>query len=724
MGDSRGRPGRVARRRGLFDALHIVTLTSFAFAQPILDLLGSQSTFFVAHDAGPGTILALTALVLVVPPAVLLAIEGLIGLVSPTARRVTHRTFVGLLVALTVVPPLVRAWGMGTVVASGAFAAAAAAAAILYARVEAARTLVTFASPAPLVFAGLFLFATPVNELVFTEAAIAHEADVERTPPIVWVVFDELPLASLLDADGSIDAERFPEFARLASTSTWYPNATTVAAYTPDAVPAMLSGVLPDGVTETPPSVQTHPDTLFSLLAGTYDLTAFEVLTDLCPDEYCERPVDTRPTFDLGTLLEDTGIVYLHQALPDDVAGDWLPPLEGRWAGFGDETNDRAATPAPTGETTATTSIDPETGDVLVVDKEAVAESVRESDSRFDRFLDSLAATSTPSLWFDHTNLPHEPWVFLPDGRRYDDPGLPGTGEDLQLWGGDELLLRLALQRHLLQTAWVDALFGRLLDRLDATGLLDEALLVVTADHGVNLAPNEWRRDVSVYSGNEDGVLPVPLFVKYPGQVAGEIDGRPAQTLDLLPTVADVVGAAVPWDVDGVSLLADPPPEPGTAHFVARAGPLEFPATTGYPRELGALIDAAFGTPANPADLYAVGPHRELVHRAVAELPVRPRASVFAGIDDPERFDAVETTGEYVPAYIAGTIHRGPLRPGTEIALALNGVVAGLGSTFELDGELRFAAMADPAAFVDGSNLVELFAIGADGGLEPVTLVR
>src|SRR3954467_11595640 len=52
----------------------------------------------------------------------------------------------------------------------------------------------------------------------------AHSA--EQRPAVVFVVFDEFPADDLLRPDGSIDAERFPNFARLASISTWFPNQT------------------------------------------------------------------------------------------------------------------------------------------------------------------------------------------------------------------------------------------------------------------------------------------------------------------------------------------------------------------------------------------------------------------------------------------------------------------------------------------------------------------
>ena len=56
-------------------------------------------------------------------------------------------------------------------------------------------------------------------------------------PPVVLLVFDELPTPSLMKPDHHVDAERYPNFAELESTSTFYRDATTVADATFAAVP-------------------------------------------------------------------------------------------------------------------------------------------------------------------------------------------------------------------------------------------------------------------------------------------------------------------------------------------------------------------------------------------------------------------------------------------------------------------------------------------------------
>ena len=68
---------------------------------------------------------------------------------------------------------------------------------------------------------------------------------VPRSTPVVLVIFDELPVSSLLRADGTIDDERYPSFGRLSRTSTWYPLTTAAHVSSTRAVPAILTGQLP-----------------------------------------------------------------------------------------------------------------------------------------------------------------------------------------------------------------------------------------------------------------------------------------------------------------------------------------------------------------------------------------------------------------------------------------------------------------------------------------------
>ena len=105
-------------------------------------------------------------------------------------------------------------------------------------------------------------------------------------PPVVLLVFDEFPADALTGPDGKIDAARFPNFAALARTSTWFRGATTVFDSTTKAVPAILDARAPR--MGTGPGFQGHPANVFTLFDSLgYDVVAEESVSPLCPPSVC-----------------------------------------------------------------------------------------------------------------------------------------------------------------------------------------------------------------------------------------------------------------------------------------------------------------------------------------------------------------------------------------------------------------------------------------------------
>ncbi|HEY1358291.1 MAG TPA: sulfatase-like hydrolase/transferase [Thermoleophilaceae bacterium] len=111
-------------------------------------------------------------------------------------------------------------------------------------------------------------------------------------PPVVLLTLDEFPLDSLLGPDGRIDAERYPNFAALAATSSWFPDATTVYDETIRAVPAILDARLPRP--EALNTLADHPQNAFTLFGGAgYRVVASEEATAMCPRRYCPGAPET-----------------------------------------------------------------------------------------------------------------------------------------------------------------------------------------------------------------------------------------------------------------------------------------------------------------------------------------------------------------------------------------------------------------------------------------------
>lgn len=116
----------------------------------------------------------------------------------------------------------------------------------------------------------------------------------ERHPPVVVVVFDEFPTDDLLGPDGRIDAERYPNFAELASMSTWFPNGYTEYDSTFKAVPSILDGRLPQR--GTAPDVRSHKPSVFHLMDRLgYEVFKVESASAVCPPDICPGARTRRP---------------------------------------------------------------------------------------------------------------------------------------------------------------------------------------------------------------------------------------------------------------------------------------------------------------------------------------------------------------------------------------------------------------------------------------------
>src|SRR5690606_18454279 len=115
-------------------------------------------------------------------------------------------------------------------------------------------------------------------------------------------------------------------------------------------------------------------------------------------------------------------------------------------------------------------------------------------------------------------------------------------------------------QRHLIQVQWTDTILGEVLDALDRSGIYDEAMGVVVADHGLAISPGVEHQRV-ITPETVGSVAHIPLLVKHPrsheqAPPPGTIDEVRAETVDIVPTIAEVIDIPVPWQVDGISLLA------------------------------------------------------------------------------------------------------------------------------------------------------------------------
>jgi len=689
-------------------------LSGFAFAYPIFDLLGNNGTFLVVHDTIGWKLVLFALVVLVVPPVVVMVGLLLVHLAWPAADRVATAVVLGALFALFLVPAIDRSVDLGVVLYLVLFVVAVAGAGWCYLRFGAIRTLARYLAPAPLLFAAVFLFVSPVNALLTPDdpAALAEFGGAKT--PVVVLIFDELPLGVLIDENGALDTARYPGFAELAADATWYPNATTVSPGTYLAVPAIQTGRIPE--LRSIPIAAENPHSLFTMLGGNHELHVVERVTRNCPASLCERRATEETQ---ASLTEDSLYAFLHTVLPTDVENDWLPEMGNSWGGFGEEVIDDAAALA------RDDSVDPKQWrDELDVARAPLDESHRS-------FVASLRPGDRPGFWYEHWLLPHLPFERLPDGRYYPGGRLTGLKTNQRDWDSDPDLLEVARAQFVLQVGYADMLLAQVIDRLKEQGMWDDALVVVVADHGLSFTPGHHRRGYPLNEQRLDEVLPVPLFVKYPGQHGGAVDPRPAQTIDIAPTIADVLGVSLPrgWDFDGRPLTD---PVEGDRWRVYLDALTEGEQRKVLKRQPDAAAMARqlrehLGETDGHLDPYRVGPYGALVHEEAALLARGSDAPRLEGatlrLDDDIRYDDVDLTSSAVPAFFGARAEG--LGPDDWVAVAVNGTIAGMGPIHDGDGGLRVSAILDPQYLRDGHNDVRAYVIRENGrSLQEIVITR
>lgn len=713
MPRSETQPPRSTLRTLGVNFAHLAALSAFAVAQPLFDLLGKSPDFFAVRGSTRWDIVLFALAVVLVPPAVLIAVEALASVVSRPLQRALHLVFVAGLAGVVIVQVLERSADLtstGVLVVLAALLGVAVA--FLYWRLPPFRSLLNVLALAPLAFLAYFLFLSPVAELTLAREPDVALANVSARAPVVLIVLDELPVSSLLDEEGEIDAVRYPSFAELAQSSTWFRHASTVSYSTTHAVPAILTG---QRATPGPPIFASHPRNLFTLLGADYRMNVVETYTRLCPEVVCKREASAVPEDEPVSLYSDVGLVYLHLLAPPRLE-ETLPPITGQWMNFGRKEDE-----------------------AVKLLEEALAEPVGERPKKakgryhdvhtraYQRFLGSIEPSGAPSLNFIHVWFPHAPWWHFPSGSQSSLGPSAAAGRDgpTDTWEEPSLTLQ-AYQRHLLQVGFADRLVGDLLERLRRTGTYDESLVVVTADHGVSFRPGESQRGAS--QANLEDIAFVPLFVKEPGQQRGGAVDYHVETIDVLPTIADVLGIRIPWSVDGRTALQDPRRETVSVRTGARQDPdreATAPFASLVPRQQAAVRRRVelFGV-GSWERLFAVGPHRELLGRPVNGLSVVGASGDAATIDhDVTRSLLASMDAElpFVPSPLQGRVEGDGARTGRTLAVAVNGRIAALATIYRARGGAHYSALPPESAFRSGRNVVEFFWVDGPAGSERLT---
>ena len=674
------------------DLLELWALAAFAVAQPIYSRLANRPLYLEWQS--PTALVLLMVGLSVALPLGLAGISVLCRAVPGGWYRAWHGlTTAMLLLALGLIAahPLSPHSPFDTVILLALGGTAVGLALLRWC--PPVRAMLRLAALGSVIFPAVFAWQAFVPRLWTPPIATVRA---ERPVPVVMVVFDEFCGVTLMDENRRLNGHRFPGLATLAQAATWYRNATSVHPRTAYAVPAILTGCFPPD-RSVEPMLSEYPQNLLAMIeqSGQYEAVVSEPFTHLFPGDLAEGIHGaSRRSGSLAAFFETVGKLYAAEVVPLDfpfVMVD-LPLI---WFNMYD----------PALEWQKRTGLIKHRWDT-------------ERAEQLDHFLECIQTTEQPGFYFAHACLPHFPWCYLPSGRQYRaDEGFAGsdiigvTDELQEAWGPDELAANQAAAQYLLQAQFADRQIGRLIERLKEVGIYDECLMIVTADHGISFRPNRSRRIAAADSYAD--ILSVPLLVKLPHQQAGAISDRNVETIDLLPTIAEVLGLSLPAAVDGVSFLDPATPEKPIKRFFNSTELMTVEATFEEKYAVLAHHLAQLGGSRSPERPFRLGPQSELIGQSADAVERATGRSIRAVIDRPRNF-LLSEAGGLVPCHLMGHVEgRAADAPPVELAVAVNGIICGTTRTYTATGlRDRWSLLLPEAAFRVGENEVAVLVLG------------
>lgn len=157
---------------------------------------------------------------------------------------------------------------------------------------------------------------------------------------------------------------------------------------------------------------------------------------------------------------------------------------------------------------------------------------------------------------FSYVHLPdtHPAWNVGPLTRAFNlNRRGDSTGYDLDQLNDSEFAASQGEQLCRLRLHELDRLLGGVFNFIEKN-INDETVVVLTSDHGT-----PWRHFRSVRPSDEPTLvndrIQIPFSIRGPGVEHAKCEALTAPSLDLMPTLLNLIGAAVPNDLDGIDVL-------------------------------------------------------------------------------------------------------------------------------------------------------------------------
>jgi arylsulfatase A-like enzyme len=337
-------------------------------------------------------------------------------------------------------------------------------------------------------------------------AVEGHDAGAEPAPPggerlvnfdgnVLFIMIDTLRADRLGVAGYRRDGTSLtPRLDQLAATSTWFSRTYAQAPNTPRSLPSLFAARYPSQIAMAPQGDKNYPT------VSDANVLLFEKLTE--------------------AGLHTVGITS-HFYFCDEAR------QPGLCAGFKKPKNSQITQGAIEWDNQGVVDVAPSNKDV------AAPRIVPRAVSR----MAELAARSQRFAMFVHLFEPHSTYV------------------EHEGWPVTERETAGLVQKYDYEIAFTDRWVGDLLDGLKAAKLDDKTLVVVVSDHGEAFGQHHFAGQRMFFHGQTlyDELIRVPLLIHVPGSAPRQHDGV-VETIDVAPTILDVLGIARPSSWTGRSL--------------------------------------------------------------------------------------------------------------------------------------------------------------------------
>lgn len=183
-------------------------------------------------------------------------------------------------------------------------------------------------------------------------------------------------------------------------------------------------------------------------------------------------------------------------------------------------------------------------------------------------FMKPHAGHNVPAGYEDHYDLENIEYAVQPPWEEDYSPHAEGVNRRelyVDYWKpASEQQWKEMTMRYYANCTWMDDMYGRVLKALEEKGLLENALILFVSDHGEMLGERYYR--FNKYCLYESSVR-VPMILSgsaLPESFRGLRDERPAELVDIYPTLLEAAGIKVPETARGKDLLGDSPLRSGS----------------------------------------------------------------------------------------------------------------------------------------------------------------